>query len=207
MNARFISRAAIDATLKLARLPLELASTALPGNGAGPQGRARVAIDRADAMLRSLAGRLTLDPELREDARLRLRASDERRRAVSLREQADRVTGAAGERVEETHARSQSRRRTAEERAQAERQQARRRRSSRQRSAAEKERERVQAARREEQREQEQIDELAPRARLDALKEREEASEETRRALTESDEARRLEKAAARVKAERKSEV
>jgi hypothetical protein len=49
VNLRTIPTTAVRTSLRLARLPLNAAISLLPGNGGGPKGKARSAVDRADA--------------------------------------------------------------------------------------------------------------------------------------------------------------
>jgi hypothetical protein len=202
MNVRALPRAAVTSSIRLARLPLDIAVTALPGDS----GQARLALDRVDATARSLAGVLLADPVLREDAQRRRAAADERRRADALREEAARTGQKADERLEERHRQAQRRRRQADTRARARGQGAGERRQQRSRRAAQEERSRLERSREAEAKVEEQIEEQAPVARLDAIEDQTEALREHERALTEADEAKRLERAAERAKAERKDE-
>jgi hypothetical protein len=78
---RALQRAAIDGWLRVAKRPLD--------SGAKLFGEeAEIALDRADAGLRDAAGRLLFDDDLREDARLRRAAANERAEALRLREEA-----------------------------------------------------------------------------------------------------------------------
>ena len=58
MSIRAIPRGAVDGAVKLARLPVDVAISLLPGNGNGDGARpaAKIAVDRWDATLRELAG-------------------------------------------------------------------------------------------------------------------------------------------------------
>ena len=92
MNLRPIPRTALDGSLRLARMPLDTALALLPGNGTGRAATAALALDRADATTRAVAGALLSDPVLTDDARQRLGAVDERERALRLRVEAERKT-------------------------------------------------------------------------------------------------------------------
>src|SRR5947209_15227208 len=120
MNLRTIPRTAFKSYLRLARVPIDTAIRVLPGN----RDARRLSADRADATARSFAATLFGDTELREDARRRSTAVDERARALKLRGQARRRSEQADAAVEERHEQAEQRRRQADERAKARREQA-----------------------------------------------------------------------------------
>lgn len=194
------SRTAVVGSLRIARLPLDMAITFLP---AGRQS-ARLAVDRADANVRAVAATLLSDEALREDAERRYAAIQARGRAADLREQAAETAERADERVEQRHREASRRRRTADKQARSRREAAGERQKQRTRKAAEAERELVQANRQTEAVVEQAIEEEAPRARLDALDDVAEAQREREAAVTEMAEAERLQEAAERVKEERK---
>ena len=113
MSPRAIPRTFLGGYLKLIRLPLDTAVRLLPGNGAGPRATAEVALDRIDALTRSIAGTLLVDPVLREDAQRRGAAASERQRAARLRSQAQTTTEEADERVEKRERQASRRRKQA----------------------------------------------------------------------------------------------
>ncbi len=158
MNVRSIPRTAVTTSLRLARVPLDTAIRALPERAAT---NATLAVDRADATARSVAGTMTFDPELREDARRRRAATRERERAAALREEADNVTADAESRVEQRGEQAQRRRTEADRKAARRRSgasaQAERKRSQ----AAEAERRRKAASRSVEERTEAQIEAAA----------------------------------------------
>src|SRR5205823_2791024 len=82
MNVRVIPRTALTGYLKLVRTPLDAAIRLLPGNGNGDGAKptAQLAIDRADATIRSVAGTFLGDSALREDGARRHHAARERER-------------------------------------------------------------------------------------------------------------------------------
>jgi colicin import membrane protein len=192
MSPSSISRAAVAGSLRMARLPLDVAITFLP---AGRQ-PARLAIDRADANVRALAATLLGDEELREDARRRYAAVEARARATRLRGRASSV--------EERHHEATRRRRAADSRARQRRQQAAERQVRRTKQAARVEGQRLQNSQEVEAVVEEAIEEEAPRARLEALEKAAEAQREQEQALAQADEAQRLREAAERVKEQRK---
>ncbi len=206
MNVRAIPRTAVTSYLRLVRVPIDTAIRLLPGNGSGPSTRAKLAVDRADATVRTVVATVLGDPVLTEDAQRRQAAADERARAMHLREKAEATGEKADTRLETRRDQAEERRREAARRAEARRKEAARQRERTVRRAAKAEEQRVQASRAAAEKTEEAIDEQAPKARLESLKTEEEALREREEALTAEDEARRLGDAAARVKEERKSE-
>ncbi len=195
---RKIQRAALDSSLKAAR--------ALPDTTAKLLGRqdAGIALDRADAEVRDVAGRLLFDRELREDARLRRTAARERSRALKLRGRAQEISVEADDELAERERQAEERRRQAAQRATSRKQQAERRRDTTRKQAAQRSQERAQAAEKAERRKQEAIDGRAKRERLEVLKRTSDALGSKTEATTARDEALRLKRAAAETKAQRK---
>jgi colicin import membrane protein len=206
VNLRVIPRTAVDRYLKAVRLPLDAATKLLPGRRTGAGSAAKLAVERADATARAVAGTVLGDPALREDARRRRAAASERQRAVKLRTQADDTSDAAEARVEERHDQAQRRRAQADTTAKTRRQRASEEHQQKSQRASAAEKRRREAAREAKAREDKKVDDLAPQARLEALDAKADAEAEREKALVESDEAARLGDAAARVKAARKSE-
>jgi hypothetical protein len=200
MNTRTIPRVAVSASLRLARMPVDLVVSLLPG---GRQ-TARAAVDQADANIRALAAAVLGDERLREDAHQRYAGAAARRQAADLRGQARETAERADERVEERHREAVRRRRSADSRARSRSKAAGERQQQRTRQAAEVQRKRVQASRQAEAAVEQAIEKEAPRARLEALDEVAKVQREREAALTKADEAQRLQEAAQRVKEERK---
>lgn len=205
MNARAIPRAAIGGYLRLVRLPFDAAIGLLPGNGAGAAPSARLALDRADASVRAIAATVLNDSVLREDARRRRAAAEERDLALRLRSKAQQKVESADSRLEERRDQTDRVREQAEQRAHARREEAEREREKKVHRAAGAERDRLAASRRAAARAEQAVTERAPKARLDAVKTKADALREKEKALTARDEARRLREAAGRAKAERKN--
>jgi hypothetical protein len=202
---RTLENTAVAGSLKLVRMPIDTALRLLPGNGDGPRGRAEMAVDQADATLRTAVGALLRNPDLTEDAQRRFAALDERRRAVSLREKAQQAGQQADERLQQRESQAERQRQQAAKRAEARRKQATRQREEREERAAKTAAQRAQASQRAAAKAEEAVAKDEPRARLEALKEKEQAMSEQEQALAASDEAQRLAAAAARAKEERKS--
>jgi hypothetical protein len=204
MNVHTVPRAAVTTSLALIRAPLDAAAGLLPGESSGPQGRAKLALDRADARVRGFAAAVTFDPALHEDARRRKAAVMERERAARLRGKAEQTTETARGRAEQRHEQATRRRRQATSQAKAKRQQATRRREQREEKAEKTEQERLETSREVEAQREQQIEQEAPKERLEAVEAAAEAQHEHEEALTEADEARRLAEAASGIKEDRK---
>lgn len=201
MALRTAARLGVDVSVRAARLPLDL-GTRLVG---GPESSFALAVDRADASARGLAGFILGDPDLQDDAARRNAATAERVRAQKLHEQAEDLSEQADQRLAEKE-RSAARRRTAAaSSAQRRKEQAEEARQSREAEAARAAQQREQANERARAVTQEAVEARADEARLDALDEKAEALEQEEEALIARDEARRLERAAETAKEQRKS--
>jgi hypothetical protein len=200
MALRTATRFGVDASVRAARFPFDL-GTQLVG---GPESALALAVDRADARARALAGFILGDADLQDDAARRHAATDERVRALTLREQAERTSAQADQQVRQEEETAARRRAEADSSARARKSQAEERRRSRQAEAAQaadRRRRSTEAAKAAEQR---TVQARANEARLDALEEKAEALEQEEEALVASDEAKRLARAARTAKARRK---
>ena len=200
MAFRTVSRIGLDASIRAARTPLDL-TTRLLGRSESGLG---LAVDRADARARSLAGALLGDDELRADAALRHAATDERVRALRLREKAEEVDQQGEMRVEEREQTARRRRTDAARRAQQRKADAEKERRGREQRAAQAEQDRKARNERERTEAQEKARARADQSRLEALEEKAEALQEEEEALVAADEAQRLARAAGSVKERRK---
>jgi hypothetical protein len=205
MSLRAIARSAVGSSIKAARVPLDIAMSLLPGNGngSGPAAGATIALDRVEAQLRDLAGLALHDEVLREDARRRRLAADERERALRLRAAAERRTEQADERLDETHEQAERRRAEAAERARRQRAEAAAERKQRSQQAGRAERKRKASSAKLAAKVDEAIDEQAADARLEQLEREAEALDHEAAALTAGSEAQRLQDAATARKAAR----
>ena len=200
MALRTATRLGVDASVRAARLPFDL-GTRFVG---GPESALALAVDRADARARALAGFILGDADLQDDAARRHAATDERVRALSLREQAERTSEHADQRVAggERPLRAGVPRRTSSARARkAQAEERRRSREAEATQAADRGRRSTEAAKAAKQR---TVQARTDEARLDALEEKAEALEQEEEALVASDEAKRLARAAGTAKARRK---
>jgi colicin import membrane protein len=203
MSMRAIPRAAIGGSIKVMRLPLDLAVSLMPGDG--PRPSAGLALDRVEAHVRDIAGVALGDEVLREDAARRRVAADERERALRLRTAAQRRTSEAEERLADTHEVAEEQREQAAERARRQRVEADRQRKQRAQDAARVERARQSANKRARADADEAIDEQATAARLEHLEREAAVLDKQADALSADAEARRLQDAATRRKAARKN--
>jgi hypothetical protein len=204
MTIRTIPRKTVGGSIKVARLPLDLAVSMMPGNGDGPAASATVALDRVEAQHRDLARIALRDDVLREDAGRRRVAAYVRVRALRLRSAAQRRAAEADERLAEAQDTAEETREQAAERARRERSKAATERRRRTQEAAKAERKlkadnaeltnEIDAA----------IDERATDARLEQLEHEAEALDRKEAALTAEAEAQRLQDEATKKKAARK---
>jgi hypothetical protein len=187
MNLRSLPRAAVGGYIKAVRWPIDRALRLRGGDG-------EIAVDRAEAAARDVAGTALGDEELRAEAGARFEAADRRERAQTLEDQARREAGEA-----------QQRRAAAELQARERKRRADRERQQRKRAAERAAEQRKQAAGQAAARAEAAIDEQAKRERLEQL-DRETAVQADRdEALAARDEAHRLAEATAAVKTARKS--
>jgi hypothetical protein len=204
MSIRAIPRTAIGGSIKAVRLPLDIAVSLLPGNGAGPGPSAAIALDRIEARVRDVAGLALGDEVLRQDAARRRVAADERERALRLRAAAARRADEADERYADTRQDAEELREEAAEDARRQRTEADRLRRERAQDAARVERRRKAASETARSNADEAIDEVATAARLEQLEREAAVLDEQADALTAEAEAERLEGAATRRKAARR---
>src|SRR5918997_2040703 len=159
---RTIPRAAIGGSLTLIRLPVD-GVLRLAGGGDSIE----LALDRAEATVRSLAGYALADDVLIDDAARRRDAVDERERALRLRADAVRHAERAEERVEEGREEAERTRARAAEEAERRQREARERSESQKAQAAKAARERRGAAAGSAARREEAIEEREKNARLE----------------------------------------
>lgn len=203
MDLRVIPRTVIDGSIRLTRLPFDVAASLVEGRD--PVGPAHIAIDRTDASARELIGRLTGDRHLLEQAIRKRAAANKRGEALRLRNQADQDQVEAVGTIEHGRRQAEERREQAERTAQA-REATAEKVAERQLSEVENEARRERSAvRKAEQAAEDRREKQERRARLQSLDEKESALSEKEEALTTREEAERLEETAASIKAERKA--
>ncbi|HYF25005.1 MAG TPA: hypothetical protein VD931_04630 [Baekduia sp.] len=198
-----IPRLAVDAALRVGRLPASTAARLLR-RGSSPSG-AELAIDRVDATVRGVAGQLLRDEALQEDAQRRAAATDELERAARLRTTAEGIREEAELQEAEARERAERERQHAAEQAKARKQRAAERKQQQAQNARKTERNRKTTARETAERKRQKARDNERDNRLQTLERQEEALEEREVALRTDDEAQRLQDAAARAKEQRKS--
>src|SRR5688500_5691419 len=99
MNLRSIPRAAVGGYIKAVRWPLDQTAKLLRSNG--DKSEAELAVDRADAAARNVAGTVLGDEELKQQAERRATAADERERAKKLRGAAEARTQQAEQELDQ----------------------------------------------------------------------------------------------------------
>ena len=201
MALRTASRLGVAASVRAARLPFDV-GIRLVGD---PESSLALAVERADARARSLAGVILGDADLQEDATRRHAATDERVRALRLREKAEDVADRADERLAENEKAAVRRRADAAAGAQQRKVKAEERRQERGTEAAQSADRRRRATESAKAAAQETTSARADAARLEALEEKAEALEQEEEALIARDEAERLARAASTAKELRKS--
>lgn len=206
MNVRVIPRTAVKGYLTLVRTPLDTAIGLLPANGKGAKPTAQLAVDRADAAVRALAGTLLGDPVLREDGQRRREAARERQRGVRMRGQAKETARQADTRLQAHEDRAHEERRRARETANTRRRQAETKAQKEKQQAAKAESRRREGARKAAAQREQAIEERAPREQLEAVETKNEALRVREQEVAARDEARRLAETAGQVKAERKAD-
>ena len=206
MNVRLIPRTALTGYLRLVRTPLDTAIGLLPGNGNGPKPAAQLAVDRADATVRTVAGALLRDPVLMEDGQRRRQAALERERAAELRSREQQTADTADERLEQREEQARKRRQRAREPANARRREAESQAQKEKQQAAKTESRRREASQKAAAKREEAIEKRAPREELQSMEAKSEALRTREAELAARDEARRLADAASKVRAERKSD-
>lgn len=199
---RTITRSAVSGYIRLVRFPFDSATRVLGDSRWGS--RAELAVDRFDAAAREVAGRALRDEQLLEDGGRLRAATNERERAQSLREEAERRSQRADSRIadrekqakrerEETARRSQDRRRRADRQHQAD-----------SRRLVEAEARRVAAAKKAAAETKAALNHRAKEGRLEQLDEEASALAKREQALVAKQEAERLRRAASKTKAARK---
>ena len=206
MNARTLPRFAVDQSLKFMRFPIDATIARLSGGretGAGPA--AKLAVDRVDATVRSLAASLLNDPILRDDAQARDAASSERERAMKLRDEAQRQSERADKRLGERRDQAERQRERADQHVASKVERANASRDEKAKKAATTEKQRLASSRQAEARTEDAVEQRANQKRVAALDAQSESLSDRQEALTAADEADRLASAAARAKDERKN--
>jgi hypothetical protein len=204
MNVSAVPRGVLDHWLRVLRRPAN-ASTKLLRLSDDRARAVEIALDRADATARDVVGRVWRDETLREDARARRAAADERQRALELRREADRRTAQADEELDDQLTRAESLRTDAEQRARAELERVRDEAKVASQKAADNERRGRRASRQTAQAEAAAAKDESRRTRSDQLDRETKVLGEKEKAVGAASEAQRLEQTAAELKSNRKT--
>jgi hypothetical protein len=200
---RTISRTAVGGWISLVRWPLDSGVRLLGDSHLAS--RVELALDRLDATARELAGRALRDEDLMEHgARLRA-ASRKRDHALSLREEADRRSHKADDRIADQERHAERQRRDAARRAADRKKQAERERQAETHRLTVVEAQRKAAAKKAAAEKKSSLDHRAKEGRLEQLDEEVDALAKRERALVAKQEAQRLSREAGKAKSERKS--
>jgi hypothetical protein len=200
MSLKGVTKSVVDRSLKVARTPVDLTMKAA-GASRSP---AKLAVDRAEAGIRGAAGTILRNPGLKQDAKRRELAAEERERALTLEREAEAREQEARERAEA------DRKRAAEKRARAARDaQKRKDEAAKQRKAEEAKAKRAAEARKKTAAKaaEKTAKENAKRqkaAELESLRVKEETLDAKEKAVRTERESKALADAAAAAKAERK---
>jgi hypothetical protein len=203
VNAR-LTRTAVTSTLRVARVPWDLATKVLPGGDSGLRAGVSGTIDLADATLRRTAGRLLRDDELVADGQRRKIALDQRREAARLRADAEAARAGAEAAAARERDAVANKRREIEEQADADQERIARAEADREAEIARAAAGREQAIDAERDRQQAAVEKGAKRARLAVIEDEADAVGAAADAATAADEAARLRDAASKAKAVRK---
>jgi hypothetical protein len=204
MDVRNVGRTALDTWLRISRAPFDAASRLLPNGTEGPRTPAILVLDRVDATIRDTVGTLLRDDQLREDAGRRRIAADERERALELRIEAEAKKREADARLAQRHESVERQRADAEQRAEQQKRQAEREKTEREQRAKQAAAKQARAVEKAEQQKLAAAETKAKKRRLRVLDTEAGALDTEVEALTATDEAQRLRKAASAAKAARK---
>ena len=204
MTPQTIPGKSVDGALRLVRLPANLVLSIFPNSRAATS--AGLMIDRGDAAVRGVIGRVLSDSQMRDDARQRRRAADERSHALRLRAEAESRLGAAEGRTENRRHEAKVHRTKADEQAKRKKVNATRRRAQRKAEAARAADRRKDAAQEDAAEAKEGVEKRGKLDRLEQLEKKADALEVKESAVRAADEARRLEEATAKAKEGRKAD-
>lgn len=201
-----LQRKALDGYLRTLRTPIDTLVGWLPGEEGEESARATVAltVDRADALVRDVVGRVWRDDELTADALRRRAAADERARALRLKAEAKERSEEADDEFRRRREVADRRRIEAAEQAETQRERIEAGRQAEKRRVAEQAARRQASVRKLAASVEASVDAEARDARLEQLDEEAEALAKEKAAVATANEAKRLRKAASKAKTSRK---
>jgi hypothetical protein len=205
MDVLSIPRTAVDRSLRVLRLPVDTTISVLHRQGERDSS-VSLMVDRADAAVRGLAGRVLRDDRLQQDAKARGIAVDERLRALELRTEAELREQRADEEFDDELDTAEDRRAEAAQRADEERARIEAEQQAERRQIAEQTERRKAASRKAAADTEQGIEAIEQRARLEQLEQEAEVLDAKEHAVTTSSEAQRLQQAASQAKTKRKSD-
>ena len=197
-----ISRTAVDRYLKVVRTPVDAVLSRSESERTKALG---LKLDRADAAARNAAGSALRDETLKDDARARREAADERERALRLRGVATEHVETADAKADDAEQEAERKRRDAAKAAERKKQQAKKRREAAKEKAAKQAAERKRSAAKEASEAKADAAKQGKREKLAQLEAKEAALAKKEEALTAAAESKRLEDAAAEAKSARKN--
>ena len=205
MNVKQIPGTAVDRYLTAVKAPIDAIARRTRGDGADTTSPAELAIDRVDATVRDLAGRLLGDTALQDDAQRRRLAASERERALRLKVEAATKTAEADQEFAERQRAAEQRRQQAEQRAREEKQRIEQETEAKEREVAKAASERKAASRKVASTVEGAVEDKAKRNRLQQLNKESEALREEEEAVEAQATAKQLSTAAGKAKATRKN--
>jgi hypothetical protein len=205
MDVLSIPRTAVDRSLRVLRLPVDTTISVFRRQSDRDSG-VSLMVDRADAAVRGLAGRVLRDDRLQQDGKARSVAVDERVRALELRTEAELREQRADQEFEGDLQTADERRAEAAQRAADERARIEAEQQAERRQVAEQTERRKAATRKAAADTEQSIEAIEERARLEQLEQEAEVLDAKEHAVTTSSEAQRLQRAASQAKNKRKSD-
>lgn len=194
-----VPRLVVETTLKVVRLPID-SVLKLAGRDRS------LAADATEAAVKDAVATVTGDDRLKADAAAQRVATDERRKAETLRDAATQATAKAEADLADDQAAAERERKAAEKRAAERKRKAEEKRKTDKAAAAKAERARKASAAKAAAAEKERLADKERRERLAQLDREAGALGEKEEALTAADEAQRLKDAAAAAKEKRKAD-
>ena len=204
MDVLALPRRAVDGSLRVLRLPIDMTVGVLDREGKKASALT-LGVDRADATVRRFAGRILHDETLRRDAHVRGQAIEERERAMHLRTEAELRRERADAEFADDLESAQAQRTAAEQRAAEQRAGVDTQRRAESERLAEQTDQWQFANRDAADRTEQRIDERAKEARLAQLEKAAEVLEAREESVTTRSEAQRIQSLASEVKNNRRS--
>jgi hypothetical protein len=204
MGISTIRRTALNQWLRVVRMPVD-SGVRMFGRDQDWARAVGVAVDRADAGVREIAGCLFRDEQLQEDARARRAPAEERQRALELRLEGKRHEERADRQFDDRLNKAEERREEARRRSTAQRERVQEQERRERQRLADQERQRKEASHQVAEAKADSIEDRSRRTRLEQLEREADVLSEEQETLSAASEAQRLRRAAQNVKGQRKS--